>query len=84
MIDKQAKFGEWIPCSERLPEMDIDVLVCFWSKLCENVKCPKKIIKIAHLKDRHGFSLMFVGSGINHEIKDVLAWQPLPEPYSPK
>lgn len=69
-----TEMGDWIPCSKRLPEKDIDVLVSFddgdeviaWYS-CENN------------------TDVWRNSSTNIVIQiDVLAWQPLPEPYKPK
>ena len=62
--------GEWIPCSERLPEKDGEYLVCWcgaWGvDICfaEYSKCGK------YWYAKYG-----------SEYRGVTAWMPLPEPY---
>lgn len=71
----------WVPCSERLPELDADgysdkVLVCFSNftgcEICEYRECD----------DCHGW---YVGDS-DENPEDigvhVIAWMPLPKPYT--
>ena len=64
--------NRWIPCSERLPEVDTDVIV-FYSSWRD------KTIQVAHLNyDKLTFELSdgeyhFPASAVTH-------WMPLPEP----
>ena len=61
--------GEWIPCSERLPENNGNYMTCdekgnihiFWYDDCQ--KCPFNI------------------SEYHTRYYPVVAWMPLPEPY---
>lgn len=41
MIENTEKVGEWIPCSERLPDPDNDVIVT-----CENYYTEKEYVSI--------------------------------------
>ena len=66
--------GEWIPCSERLPEEDVAVLVT----TKENYRLPKwtesktyEMVSIASWDREDGWS-----------TKRVLAWMPLPKPFT--
>ena len=64
-----AQPERWIPCSERLPELDESVLATTaWND-----------ITIAW---RIGICEWFIHEGnTNAETADVIAWMPLPEPY---
>ena len=63
--------GGWIPCSERLPEEDVEVLVCI--KDCEG----------NHYYDLTYFHIVWQ-TEIGGMYSSVIAWQPLPAPYNPK
>lgn len=87
IIDKQPKVGEWIPCSERLPEKDGTYLCsCDWS--IGSFVCVRKFAKDLHSIQKYDFPK---GSGAGFyyyeedwgysKETDVIAWQPLPEPY---
>ena len=68
-IKEQPKVGEWIPCSERLPEKHVDVLVDFGD---EN----PIIAWYSSVNDTWKNSIT------DHVIHiDAVAWMPLPEPY---
>ena len=58
---------EWIPCSERLPEYDYDTVLCITDTNFWAVMVYTK---------EHGFR-----SGDLDFNGEVIAWQPLPEPY---
>ena len=71
VIEKQSKIGEWIPCSERLPEEDTDVLIY----------TPYDGVNMAYIFDgkwRYTSDDEFINTV---EGTSILAWQPLPEPY---
>ena len=68
----------WIPCSERLPDKEVDVLVCFSNDMDCVIAYRTKMMN-ANLND------VWVNSSTAYIISsDVIAWQPLPAPYQPK
>lgn len=71
--------GEWIPCSERLPE----IKECFVSDPCL-VYCSNGAYGITELKQNIFGSVWFECEKEDeyHEVLgEVVAWLPLPEPY---
>lgn len=68
-VQEEAKeYGNgWIPCSERLPEFDQEVLIT--ADDCTVYQCVM----------RNGGLCVFEDGWI--DTKHVLAWQPLPAPY---
>mgnify|MGYP001021751981 FL=1 len=58
--------SDWIPCSERMPEDNTDVIVCFYSGTVTEM--------------RYWGDGIFQGI-YEHTAKTIVAWMPLPEPY---
>lgn len=56
----------WIPCSERLPEDNTDVIICFYNG---------EVIGMRYLGNG-----IFQGV-YEHTTKAIVAWMPLPKPY---
>ena len=65
----------WIPCSEKLPELRKDVLVTV--KYTGFMGMHGYWIKTGHMEAENDWWGDCAGG-------DVIAWQPLPEPYQPK
>lgn len=61
-----AEETRWIPCSERLPEDNTDVIICFYNG---------EVIGMRYLGNG-----IFQGV-YEHTTKAIVAWMPLPEPY---
>lgn len=66
LINEQPKVGEWIPCSERLPKQSLNSVIG-WDQY----------------RERCVFVQYYMNEWIlgNHESVNIVAWQPLPEPY---
>ena len=71
LVESQPKVGEWIPCSERLPETDDVVLITV-----SNIDNNKLFVTPAVYQ--HPFFCTW--NALAPEDK-VIAWQPLPEPW---
>lgn len=67
-INNAEKVGEWIPCSERLPDVDIEVLVS-----CKDRTTKYLYIDTDYRSKKNGKWVYFG--------EDVIAWMPLPKPY---
>lgn len=65
---EQSKVGEWISISERLPDVDIEVLV----------SCKSCITKCSYIDTDYRSK---ESGKWAHFGEDVIAWQPLPEVY---
>lgn len=73
-VEKMCKIDEaegkadqsWIPCSERVPEDNTDVIVCFYSGIVTEMR----------YWENGNFQGIY-----EHTTKSIVAWMPLPEPY---
>lgn len=74
IIDEQPKAGEWIPCSERLPEMPEDT---------DDKDCPEfnVMIKGASVATTLKYSPDGAWFDDLGQVYEVIAWMPLPEPW---
>ena len=69
-IEALSADTEWIPCSERLPEEGVNVLLCI--KDWESQK-TKMVVSL-----RRDYNYW---DGLGRDIRGDIAWMPLPEPY---
>ena len=73
-VENQAKIGEWIPCSERLPEKVGRYLITAVWKDGEFEK--HSVYNAVYESDN-----LWHGEGYKLVPYKLIAWQPLPEPY---
>lgn len=78
LIRDQPKVGEWIPVEERLPNEEE-----FEKYYCRNHYAAEFIVMI---KGANKPTSLYYKEGVwfddDNNDYDVIAWQPLPEPYS--
>jgi hypothetical protein len=65
---------KWIPCSERLPEDDVEVMTTV-----EIISNGKRFVEQGSYF-YHGWCLAYDHLRLTSNIR-VIAWQPLPEPF---
>lgn len=65
----------WILCSKRMPENFETVLVTP-KDVCEGFSHVLGSLDIGYFNESK-----FFGACGNYELDDIIAWQPLPEPY---
>ena len=75
-------YGKWIPCSERLPEVEVDVLVTqeYYDLDCEEHRVD---VNTACLDWLGNWFSVFAEEGYMEDY-NVIAWMPLPDPYECK
>lgn len=71
---KQSKIGEWIPCSEKLPEPGERYLVsAIWQGEDSEIRRVYDAV--------YGIDGVWHGRDYKPGAYKVIAWQPLPKPY---
>ena len=78
---------QWIPCSERLPEENGRYLVTRGLNACGSLWNRVYIVNYSNLMGLKKEKIWWdgnVGKSDFQTYEDVLAWQPLPEPYEPQ
>lgn len=72
----ETNVGKWIPCSDRLPEEELKVIV----------STKTECIRVGIYTKRYGFGMRegFICDDGFMYINTANAWQPLPEPYKPE
>ena len=90
IIRSQPKIGEWIPCSERLPEEIGNYIIHVKTGIGEDyvgMWCYQRGVHLSgnqtYIDDKQGYWCnAFNGDPINEPLsKTVIAWQPLPDLY---
>lgn len=73
LIERQPQIGEWIPCSERLPEKTSSYLVT--TIAADAFGKPYYVMDVALYNIVYGWTLN------NKKCEEIFAWRPLPEPW---
>ena len=86
VIEEQPKIGEWIPCSERVPELhrvDMESEGEYYMISDSVIITDGERVSISEYEIDDGDRRGWIAHDFE-EIEDVIAWMPLPEPYRPK
>ena len=86
IIEEQPKVGEWIPCSERLPEMhreDMEAEGEYYMISNPVIVTDGKQIYIAEYEEDIDYRYGWHGFD-GEDYDNIIAWMPLPEPYQPE
>lgn len=84
-VKDQPKVGSWIPCSERLPEMhreDMESEGEYYMISDPVLATDGDNMYVAEYEIDDGCRAGWVDC-VGEDCEDIIAWQPLPEPYRP-
>ena len=79
LLDSARSQGEWIPVSERLPEDMQRVLIWFEYYRYGDFNCMYQTYGFGYVCD--GKWSPFINGETGWQDYNIIAWQPLPEPY---
>ena len=83
LIKQQPKVGEWIPCSEQLPELhrvDMQSEEEYYMISDSVIITDGERISVSEYEVDDGDREGWLAHDFE-EIEDVIAWMPIPEPY---
>lgn len=83
IVEEQPKAGEWIPCSERLPELhrvDMESEGEYYMISDSVIITDGERVSISEYEIDDGDCRGWLAHDFE-EIEDVIAWMPIPEPY---
>ena len=86
VIEEQPKISEWIPCSERLPEMhreDMEAEGEYYMISNPVIVTDGKQIYIAEYEEDMDYRYGWRGFD-GEDYDNIIAWMPLPNPYRPE
>lgn len=86
-VELATTVDEWIPCSERLPEENGHYLVTYHCKSYGNYLPLFDDIYVRKMRFQNGkwmFPRNIDKEAQADEYQEVIAWQPLPQPYKEK
>lgn len=81
LIKNMPTVGEWIPCSERLPEVEDLHEISIEDCACYLIQRRFGVMDVAHYIKVYGEPYFEAHC---MKFKDVIAWKPLPKPYRPE
>lgn len=85
IIKNQPQVSEWIPCSERLPELhrvDMESEGEYYMISDSVIITDGEMVSISEYEIDDGDCRGWFAHDFE-EIEDVIAWMPIPEPYNP-